>query len=100
MFFLQLSGFTGSGKSTLSREIARRLDAIIVDHDVTKTALLESTSQHRLCTRLQSIRIAPSRRIYPTPSPISRRWIDHLMHPVTFSRMYFFNRFCIFMLYN
>ncbi|WP_058763466.1 AAA family ATPase [Exiguobacterium chiriqhucha] len=48
MFFLQMSGFPGSGKSTLSREIARRLDAVIVDHDVTKTALLESTSQHPL----------------------------------------------------
>lgn len=48
MFFLQMSGFPGSGKSTLSREIARRLDAVIVDHDITKTALLESTSQHPL----------------------------------------------------
>lgn len=48
MFFLQMSGFPGSGKSTLSREIARRLDVVIVDHDVTKTALLESTSQHSL----------------------------------------------------
>ncbi|ERG66644.1 AAA family ATPase [Exiguobacterium chiriqhucha] len=48
MFFLQMSGSPGSGKSTLSREIARRLDAVIVDHDVTKTALLESTAQHPL----------------------------------------------------
>jgi adenylate kinase family enzyme len=48
MFFLQMSGFPGSGKSTLSREIARRLDAVIVDYDVPKTALLESTSQHPL----------------------------------------------------
>ncbi|MFC4682971.1 MULTISPECIES: AAA family ATPase [unclassified Exiguobacterium] len=48
MFFLQMSGFPGSGKSTLSREIARRLDAVIVDHDVTKTALLELTAQHSL----------------------------------------------------
>lgn len=48
MFFLQMSGFPGSGKSTLSREIARRLDAVIVDHDVTKTALLESTAQYSL----------------------------------------------------
>lgn len=48
MFFLQMSGFPGSGKSTLSREIARRLDVVIVDHDVTKTALLESTSDHPL----------------------------------------------------
>lgn len=48
MFFLQMSGFPGSGKSTLSREVALRLDAVIVDHDITKTALLESTAQHPL----------------------------------------------------
>lgn len=96
MFFLQMSGFPGSGKSTLSREIARRLDAVIVDHDVTKTALLESTSQHRLCIRLQLIRTARSRRIYRTSSPIFRRLIDHLMHPVTFFWMYFFNHFLYF----
>jgi predicted kinase len=42
MFFLQMSGFPGSGKSTLSREIAKRTGAIIIDHDVTKTALMET----------------------------------------------------------
>ncbi|MBH9964931.1 AAA family ATPase [[Bacillus] enclensis] len=42
MFFLQMSGFPGSGKSTLSREIAKRTEAIIIDHDVSKTALLET----------------------------------------------------------
>ncbi|WP_236634079.1 MULTISPECIES: AAA family ATPase [unclassified Exiguobacterium] len=46
MFFLQMSGFPGSGKSTLARAIAPQLDAIIVDHDVTKTALLESMVDH------------------------------------------------------
>jgi predicted kinase len=42
MFFLQMSGFPGSGKSTLSRLIAKSTRAIIVDHDIVKTALLES----------------------------------------------------------
>jgi predicted kinase len=44
MFFLQISGFPGTGKSTLSREIAKRTGAIIVDHDVMKTALLEAAA--------------------------------------------------------
>jgi len=42
MFFVQMSGFPGSGKSTLASEIAKRTGAIIIDHDVVKTALLES----------------------------------------------------------
>lgn len=41
MFFLQMSGFPGSGKSTLSKQLAKRTGAIIIDHDVSKTALLE-----------------------------------------------------------
>ncbi|TCI43599.1 ATP-binding protein [Exiguobacterium sp. SH1S4] len=48
MFFLQMSGFPGSGKSTLARAIAPQLNAVIVDHDVTKTALLESMVDHKL----------------------------------------------------
>ncbi|WP_274310120.1 AAA family ATPase [Solibacillus daqui] len=42
MFFVQMSGFPGSGKSTLALEIANRTGCIIVEHDVTKTALLQS----------------------------------------------------------
>ncbi len=42
MFFLQMSGFPGSGKSTLARLIAKSTHAIVIDHDVVKTALLES----------------------------------------------------------
>ena len=42
MFFLQMSGFPGSGKSTLAKEIARHLDVVIIDHDVSKTALLQA----------------------------------------------------------
>lgn len=42
MFFLQMSGFPGSGKSTLAREIAKQTGAIIMDHDIVKSALLES----------------------------------------------------------
>lgn len=45
MFFIQMSGFPGSGKSTLAQEIAKRTGAIIVDHDISKTVLLESTEE-------------------------------------------------------
>ncbi|MCH4570145.1 AAA family ATPase [Bacillus sp. ES1-5] len=42
MFFLQMSGFPGSGKSTVSKYIAKLTGALIVDHDVLKSALLQS----------------------------------------------------------
>lgn len=43
--FIQMSGFPGSGKSTLSREIAKRMGCIIIDHDVVKSALLNSIDE-------------------------------------------------------
>ena len=42
MFFLQMSGFPGSGKSTLARRISKITGAVIVDHDIVKSALLKS----------------------------------------------------------
>lgn len=42
LFFLQMSGFPGSGKSTVSKYIARLTGAVIVNHDVLKSALLQS----------------------------------------------------------
>ncbi|MGE7023191.1 AAA family ATPase [Solibacillus cecembensis] len=42
MFFIQMSGFPGSGKSTLAHEIAKRTGCIIIDHDIVKSALLNS----------------------------------------------------------
>lgn len=42
MFFLQMSGFPGAGKSTLAREIATRSTVVIIDHDVTKSSLMKS----------------------------------------------------------
>lgn len=52
MFFVQMSGFPGSGKSTLACEIARRTGAIIIDHDIVKTALLESTEEVKIDAKL------------------------------------------------
>lgn len=46
MFFLQMSGVPGSGKSTLTKAIQEKLNVVIVDHDVTKTALLEKVDGH------------------------------------------------------
>ena len=42
MFFVQMPGFPGSGKSTLARQISRRTGAVVIDHDITKSALLNS----------------------------------------------------------
>ncbi len=53
MFFVQMSGFPGSGKSTLAREIAKRTGAIIVDHDIVKTALLETTEEVDIDAKLK-----------------------------------------------
>ena len=41
MFLLQMSGQPGSGKSTLAREISKNLEAIIIDNDIIKSAVLE-----------------------------------------------------------
>ncbi|RIJ67099.1 ATP-binding protein [Rummeliibacillus sp. TYF005] len=48
MFFIQMSGFPGSGKSTLALEIANRTNCIIIDHDVTKSALLHSINEDEI----------------------------------------------------
>lgn len=48
MFFLQMSGFPGSGKSTLAKQISKITNAIIVDHDISKTAILEALDDQNL----------------------------------------------------
>ena len=52
MFFVQMSGFPGSGKSTLSRQIAERTGAIMIDHDIVKTALLQSIEEIQIDSKL------------------------------------------------
>lgn len=37
-----MSGVPGSGKSSIAKELASQLKAIVLDHDVTKSAILES----------------------------------------------------------
>ena len=48
MYFLQMSGFPGSGKTTLARRIAQITGAVIVNHDISKTALLEASAGHAI----------------------------------------------------
>lgn len=50
MFFLQMAGFPGSGKSTLAQELAKKTGAVIVDHDIVKSALIESLETHAVDT--------------------------------------------------
>lgn len=40
--FIQMSGAPGAGKSTIARAIAARTRAVILDHDVAKSALLNA----------------------------------------------------------
>lgn len=48
MFFLQMSGFPGSGKSTLSRHLSKLTGAIIIDHDIVKSSLLKSLETNHI----------------------------------------------------
>ncbi|MEK3765408.1 AAA family ATPase [Solibacillus sp. FSL K6-4121] len=52
MFFIQMSGFPGSGKSTLALEIAKKINCVIVDHDIVKSALLNSVNENQLDGKL------------------------------------------------
>ncbi len=38
---IQMSGMPGSGKSTIAKLVGQELPAVILDYDVTKTALLD-----------------------------------------------------------
>jgi predicted kinase len=40
LYFIQMAGVPGSGKSTIARGLYRKLGAIVIDHDITKSALL------------------------------------------------------------
>jgi predicted kinase len=40
--FIQMSGAPGSGKTTIAHALAKRIGAVVIDHDVTKSALLDA----------------------------------------------------------
>jgi len=40
--FIQMSGAPGSGKSSIAQAIAPQIGAVIIDHDITKSALLNT----------------------------------------------------------
>jgi predicted kinase len=52
MFFVQMSGFPGAGKSTLARAIGERTGAVVIDHDVIKSALMHSFDEGTLEPKL------------------------------------------------
>ena len=52
MFFVQMAGFPGSGKSTLARQIAIRTKAVIIDHDIVKSSLLQSLERAPIDAKL------------------------------------------------
>lgn len=38
--FIQMSGAPGSGKTTIAHAVAKTIGAVVIDHDITKSALL------------------------------------------------------------
>jgi hypothetical protein len=42
LYFVQMSGVPGTGKTSIARPLAAALGAVVIDHDITKTALLEA----------------------------------------------------------
>lgn len=40
--FIQMSGAPGAGKTTIAKAIAAQIGAVIIDHDITKSALLDA----------------------------------------------------------
>ena len=42
LLFIQMSGVPGAGKTTVARALAPLIGAVVIDHDVTKSALLEA----------------------------------------------------------
>jgi predicted kinase len=42
LMFIQMSGAPGAGKTTIAMAIAKHIRAVIIDHDITKSALLEA----------------------------------------------------------
>lgn len=41
-YFIQMSGVPGSGKSAIAQRIGERLNAVVLDHDESKSALMSS----------------------------------------------------------
>ncbi len=46
-FLLQMAGWMGSGKSTITNRVSERTGAVVLDHDTTKSAILSSGSTDR-----------------------------------------------------
>ncbi len=51
LLLVQMSGAPGAGKSTVVRAIGRRKGTVVLDHDVTKSALLEAELEARVAGR-------------------------------------------------
>jgi len=45
-FLVQMAGWMGTGKSTIAHAVAAATGAIVLDHDTTKTAILEAGIAH------------------------------------------------------
>ncbi|KAK2762718.1 hypothetical protein FQN54_000892 [Arachnomyces sp. PD_36] len=51
-FLIQMSGYPGSGKSTIVKMLSREISGVVIDHDVNKSAILESGHSWQLASKL------------------------------------------------
>jgi len=52
MFFVQMSRFPGSGKSTLAPQIAKSTGTVLIDHDIVKSAILQTIEESSIDLKL------------------------------------------------
>src|SRR4051812_48552783 len=52
VYLLQMAGECGSGKSTLSRALAKKTGAVFIDYDVVKSACLDSGTSWEMAGRV------------------------------------------------
>lgn len=50
MFILQMAGFPGSGKSTLSKIISKETGAIVIDRDIIKSSMLNNNLTNEIAS--------------------------------------------------
>lgn len=52
MIIVQMAGFPGSGKSTIAKKIAKRINAVVIDKDILKSSLLKYGLTQEISSKL------------------------------------------------
>ena len=52
IFLLQMAGSSGTGKSTLAAALAKRVEAVVIDYDIVKSAALDAGTNWEVAGRI------------------------------------------------